>query len=146
MCGRAWAASDHPRHWTIVAAINTRDNRHAECAELLQTAAGPLIVPAPVLTEVCYLLEQRSGTHSEALFIAALLDDDLVLEPLTHADLRRVHELILKYADFPLGAVDASVVAIAERLGAVDVARLDVAHFRAVRPQHAKAFNLFPRV
>jgi len=129
----------------IVAAINTRDNRHAECAEPLETTEGPLVVPAPVLTEVCYLLEQRTGTHSEALFIAALLDEDLLLEPLTHADLRRVHELILKYADLPLGAVDASVVAIAERLGAVDVATLDLAHFRAINPRHTKAFNLLPR-
>jgi uncharacterized protein len=96
-----------------------------------------------VFTEVCYLLEQRSGTHSEALFIAALLDNDLQLEPL-HTDPQRVHELILKYADFPLGAVDASVAAVAERLGARDVATPDVAHFRVVTPSHTPAFNLLP--
>lgn len=129
----------------IVAAINTRDNRHAECARLLESAPGPLIVPAPVLTEVCYLLEQRSGTHSETLFIAALLNGDLLLEPLTASDLRRVHELILKYADLPLGAVDASVIAVAERLGAPAVATLDVKHFLIVKPKHVPAFDLLPR-
>ncbi|WP_405161180.1 PIN domain-containing protein [Nocardia sp. NBC_01499] len=128
----------------IVAAINSRDNRHKECADLLETAEGPLIVPAPVLTEVCYLLEQRSGTHAEAMFIAALLDGGLELEPLTHHDLRRVHELILKYADLPLGSVDASVIAVAERLGALNVATLDLKHFRLVRPRHLSAFNLLP--
>ncbi|UGT71774.1 PIN domain-containing protein [Nocardia gipuzkoensis] len=128
----------------IVAAINKRDNRHAECARLLESAPGPLVVPAPVLTEVCYLLEQRSGTHSEALFIAALRDGDLSLEPLTSGDLRRIHELILTYADLPLGAVDASVIAVAERLGAGSVATLDVKHFLVVKPKHVAAFNLLP--
>lgn len=128
----------------IVAAINNRDNRHAECARLLESAPGPLVVPAPVLTEVCYLLEQRSGTHSEALFIAALLDGDLSLEPLTSGDLQRIHELILTYADLPLGAVDASVIAVAERLGARAVATLDVKHFLVVKPRHIPAFDLLP--
>jgi hypothetical protein len=33
------------------------------------------------------------------------------------ADLERIAELAARYADLPLGAVDASVVAVAERLG-----------------------------
>lgn len=93
---------------------------------------------------MCYLLEQRSGTHSEARFIAALAAGDLLLEPLTPDDLQRVHELILKYADLPLGAVDASVVAVAERLGARAIATLDVKHFLIVKPKHLQAFDLLP--
>jgi predicted nucleic acid-binding protein len=48
------------------------------------------------------------------------------------------------YADLPLGAVDASVVAIAERLGVKEIATLDRRHFSVVRPRHAEAFSIVP--
>jgi len=53
-------------------------------------------------------------------------------------------ELVRRYGDFPLGAVDASVVAVAERLDVADIATIDHRHFRAVRPMHRRAFNLLP--
>jgi predicted nucleic acid-binding protein len=42
-------------------------------------------------------------------------------------------ELMNTYGSLPLGAADASVVAIAERLGLTDVATLDRRHFTVVR-------------
>jgi predicted nucleic acid-binding protein len=48
------------------------------------------------------------------------------------------------YADFPLGTTDASVIAVAERLGATEIATLDHRHFRAVRPTHIASFTLLP--
>ena len=53
-------------------------------------------------------------------------------------------ELVEIYADLRLGAVDASVVAVAERLGATEVATLDRRHFTVVRPRHTAAFTLLP--
>jgi predicted nucleic acid-binding protein len=38
----------------LVAALDRDDQNHQRCAELLATAPGPLRVPGPVLTEVCY--------------------------------------------------------------------------------------------
>ena len=69
---------------------------------------------------------------------------ELRLDATTSADLARMAELVRQYDDFPLGAVDAAVVAIAERLGVVDVATLDHRHFRAIRPSHVEALNLLP--
>jgi predicted nucleic acid-binding protein len=53
-------------------------------------------------------------------------------------------ELVELYADWPLGGTDASVIAIAERLGVTKVATLDRRHFAAVRPRHIEAFTLLP--
>jgi len=50
--------------------------------------------------------------------------------------------LVRQYRKFPLGAVDAAVVAVAERLAAVRIATLDHRHFRAVTPAPAPAFEL----
>jgi predicted nucleic acid-binding protein len=51
---------------------------------------------------------------------------------------------VRRYADFPLGFVDAVVVATAERLGLSEVATIDRRHFTAVRPAHVEAFTLLP--
>jgi len=40
-----------------------------------------------------------------------------MMVPLAASDLDRMVELVEKYADFPLGLVDASVIAVAERFG-----------------------------
>ena len=53
-------------------------------------------------------------------------------------------ELIESYADLGIGTVDASVIATAERLGAVTIATLDLRHFTVVRPRHLDAFQLVP--
>jgi len=47
-------------------------------------------------------------------------------------------------ADFPLGVVDASVVAVAERLETDTVITLDRRHFSAIRPRHCAHFRLLP--
>jgi len=48
------------------------------------------------------------------------------------------------YANLLLGATDASVTAVAERLKLIDVATLDRRHFSVVRPKHTNALNLLP--
>jgi predicted nucleic acid-binding protein len=78
-----------------------------------------------VLAEVCYFLETRVGPAAEAQFLRSIVVGELELIELVLSDLERMAELVTTYADFPLGAVDASVIAIAERLSAHEVATLD---------------------
>jgi hypothetical protein len=54
-------------------------------------------------------------------------------------------DLVLQYADFPLGTADASVIAVAERLGSIRVATIDHRHFRAVRPARCPRFRATAR-
>jgi len=53
-------------------------------------------------------------------------------------------ELVTTYADLPLGMVDASSVAIAERLDVREIATIDRRHSSVVRPRHVDAFTLLP--
>jgi uncharacterized protein len=98
-----------------------------------------------VVTEVCYLLEREAGPRVEAGFVRSLAAGDFTFTETTLADLDRVAELIVTYADFPLGAVDAAVVAIAERLGVMEIATLDRRHFTVVRARHVDALTLLPK-
>lgn len=52
--------------------------------------------------------------------------------------------LVETYASLPLGAVDASVIAIAERLNVAEVATLDRRHVTVVRPAHTASLVLLP--
>jgi predicted nucleic acid-binding protein len=101
--------------------------------------------PTPVLTEVCYLLQRRCGSLIEARFLRELAADDrFALVPIVREDLPRVAELVEQYQDFPLGGADASVIALAERLGVARIATLDHRHFTVVRPRHVATFTLLP--
>ncbi len=131
----------------IVAAALTRDAHHRTCVDLFTAAhlAGDrLLVPAPVVTEVCYLLEREAGPRAEAAFLESLADGDLEVIDLERSDWLRTSGLVNEYADLPLGGVDASVVAVAERLGLHEIATLDRRHFSVVRPRHITAFTLLP--
>jgi predicted nucleic acid-binding protein len=129
---------------TPAALLNAADAYHAACSNLFATYPGRLIVPGPILTEVCYMAESRLGSETEALFLDSLARGEFELEAVDALDLSRMADLVRRYADFPLGAADASVVAVAERLKATRVATLDHRHFRAVRPADCDAFELPP--
>ncbi len=52
--------------------------------------------------------------------------------------------LMTRYTDLPMDFADATVVELAERLGADTVFTLDERDFRAYRPQHVPHFRLLP--
>ena len=126
----------------LVAAIDRSDKHHARCAALLESAGGPLLVPTTVLVEVCWLLEERPDI--ESAFLASVTTGEFEHITITAGDLARMAELVRTYAALPLGAVDASVIAVAERLKLTNVATLDRRHFTVVRPKHTPALNLLP--
>lgn len=130
----------------LVAGANSRDRHHQVCRDLLLNHPGPLLVPAPVVVEVCQLLASRQGADAEAAFLTTLGTDALTVIDLEPADYTRAAHLVTQYADLPLGAVDAFVIAVAERLRATEVAALDRRHFTVVRPAHTDAFTLLPAV
>jgi predicted nucleic acid-binding protein len=103
-----------------------------------------LVVPHLVVTEVVYLLETRLGPEAEVRFLGDLAAGAFAVEAMHPGDWLRIAELVARYRDLPLGTVDASIVAAAERLGVTEVATLDRRHFGVVRPGHVAAFRLLP--
>lgn len=100
-------------------------------------------MPVLVITEVTYLLGRRLGVEPEVRFLGDLAAGNLIVEPVAASDWLRIAELVARYRDLPLGTVDGSVIALAERLGTNDIATLDRRHFTAVRSR-VGAFNLLP--
>lgn len=103
-----------------------------------------MLLPASVLPEICYLLGTRVGPVAEARFVRSLADGEFEVEPFDDADVRRAADLMAAYGTLPLGFVDATIVALAERLGVTTLLTTDRRHFTVVRPRHADGFTLAP--
>lgn len=102
------------------------------------------IVPIAVLPEADYPISTHVGPDLALALLRSVTDGELLLEPVTIDDLRRAVALMERYRDASIGLVDASVVAVAERLGITRVLILDRRHFRMIRPRHCAAFELVP--
>lgn len=101
-----------------------------------------LIVPVLVVTEALHFVGRALGARAEAAFLRGLAE--LAVEAPAPGDWLRMAELVEQYADFPLGGADASIVALAERLGVETIVTLDRRHFDAIRPRHCQGFRLLP--
>ncbi len=128
----------------LLAALDAADPDHERCARLLTEADEDLVVPTLVLAELDYWCGRRLPPEAWLIFLDDLLAGVYRLESPTVSDLARCRELQTRYADLALGVVDASVVALAERLSESTIATLDQRHFRAVRPAHVDTLDLRP--
>lgn len=126
----------------LYAAADSGDPDHRACLEQLQRSDLRVVIPALAVAEVSYLLGARLGPRADATFMRALATEDV--EAPTSEDYARIAQLVDDYADFPLGGVDASVIALAERLDTATVITVDRRHFTTVRPAHREALELLP--
>lgn len=126
----------------LYAAVDKSDQDHRRCLEALERPDLRLVIPALVVAEATYLIGSRMGAKVEARFLAGLEEFDI--EAPSPKDWARIADLVRTYENFPLGGTDASVMALAERLGTEVVLTLDRRHFGSVKPRHCKAFQLLP--
>lgn len=128
----------------LYALIDASDAWHQRVTTWWGAAPRDVTVPVTVLPELTYLLATRIGATAEIAFVRAVADEEFTVEPLEPDDMDRAAALMEQYGDFPLGFVDATIVAMAERLGARDVLTTDRRHFGTVRPRHARHLILLP--
>jgi uncharacterized protein len=128
----------------IYGLYDRRDSFHAGLRAAIERERDRLVIPAPILGEIDYLLRIRLGTSALLQFLADIEAGSFEVENLTQTDLRRCAALLKKYADLDLGLCDAAVVAVAERLGASGILTVDERDFRAIRPARGRTLRLLP--
>jgi predicted nucleic acid-binding protein len=129
----------------LYAAADRSDPDHDESKELLGIhATEQLVATVPVVVETSWLISSRLGVEAEVAFLRSVAAGEVTLVDLTSDDWNRVVELLEQYHDLDLGVVDASIVAVAERLNVTTIATLNDRDFRVVRPRHCDAFVLAP--
>lgn len=123
----------------LVAAFNQAGSDHTRCTEFLTANWSRLVVPSLAVTEICHLLanpQRRGHAGLAAEFCAAVADDELRVIEVTPYDYRRMAELLTTYSSLRLQAVDACVIALAERLDLHEVAAVDRRDFQVIAPRH----------
>lgn len=128
----------------ILALLDAGDPDHARCVSLVEDIHEDLVVPDTVLVEVDHWTLKLLGHDAWEVFVEDVVQGAYRLEPLTVADLQRAAELERTYPKLDLGLVDASVVALCERLDEPKVATLDRRDFSVVRPRHVDRLRLLP--
>ena len=126
----------------LIAVANRADPHHHSCLEALQRPGFHLIIPVFCVAEAAYIIGRRQGARMESRFLRGL--EEFNVQAPEIEDWQRMTELVEQYADFPLGAADASVIALAERLETDLIITPDHRKFRAVRPSHRTQFHLLP--
>lgn len=114
----------------VLALLGRDDPSHARARDALASDAGPYLVPAATLGEIGHFVERWFGPQVLAAFLEDLSARAFVLD-CGEDDFGRVHDLVQRYDDLPLGLVDGAVVACAERNGG-RVLTLDVRDFGVV--------------
>ena len=126
----------------LYAALDDRDVHHRRAREVFERPQLQLVIPTLATAEVSYLIEKRLGPHAESAFLAGLAHTDVAAP--TPEDFTRMAELVETYADWPLGGCDASVLALAERLGTTTIVTFDHRHFGALRTADGEPLQLLP--
>jgi len=96
------------------------------------------------VTEVAQLIEKRLGPAAEAAFLRGLRVFEIEAPLIDEWPL--IADLVERYADFPLGTVDASAIVLADRLGTDLIVTLDRRHFGAVMSPAGRRFRLLPEL
>jgi predicted nucleic acid-binding protein len=120
------------------------DDWHYRTVRFLQLSRDEIIVPVSVLPEAAYLLAAHLGAKAEQRLVQSIVTGEMEVEELTIPDLRRSLELMRRYEDAQIGFVDATVIAIAERLKLKRILTTDRRDFSLMRPRHCKQFKLLP--
>lgn len=127
----------------VVALANRADHRHTDVLPVY--LQHPLIfMPQLVLVEVAYLIGRDADIATVVKFLKGLPASRFEIIAATDQDIHWSARLIEQYADSKVDFVDASIIAIAERLNIQTVLTIDQRDFRMVRPLHCDSFILLP--
>jgi hypothetical protein len=128
----------------LIVFLDRSSNAHQAISSIIGSPANQIILPASVIPEVSYVIATRMGHAVLRLFIRDLVRTAHTIENLVADDYARIAEVLQTYADLRLDFVDASVLALAERLGIQQILTLDRRDFSILRPRHCEYLELLP--
>jgi predicted nucleic acid-binding protein len=117
----------------MIALIDRDDKHHETIKAIYEADPDAWLLPWAILPEVDYLLGTHVSRKAEEAFLKDLADGGYRVEWGEDADVEAAQRIAHQHRALALGLVDASVIAITERLRAKAIVTVDVRHFGAVR-------------
>lgn len=128
----------------VLALLNANDDWHSRCLALADSPQWDPVIPSTVLVELDYMIRRYLPSAAWTSFVSDVLERNYRIEIVTESDIDRALNLCKEYEYMKLQFVDASIVAVAERLLVREIATVDRRDFRRLVPRHCDALNLFP--
>lgn len=128
----------------IIALADKSDSWHQRSLGFICDYNGKVIAPSTIIPEACYMLNTYLGQSAEMAFLESVVRRELFIETVTVEDLGRSLEILKAYSDLNIGLVDASIVALAERLGISKILTTDRRHFSVIKTKRGTPFELSP--
>jgi len=107
----------------LIALFDKDDAHHSRSLKFVKGYNGQLFSTIAVMTEVSHLLD--FSTEAQLGFLDWVIDGGVNIVELSLRDLRMIRHVTEKHSDLPADFVDASLLAIAERLTIKNVISID---------------------
>ena len=124
----------------IVALFDASDRLHARAKAWLKGVDLPLYSNLAVVTEAIHLLDFHRGAAEDCL---AWIEKAVQLDERSRHDWPRIRQIFNRYDDLRADFADASLVALAERLGTRTIATFD-RDFQVYRWRDRDGFEIVP--
>jgi predicted nucleic acid-binding protein len=131
----------------ILAIFDQAYDEHEPIADIVSSAAGPLIVSPLIVAEADYMLWSRLGAAAARRFAEDIVSEAYELAEWTVGDHAAALAVTSQYKNDKdyVGFADASNVVLADRYRTTRLLTLDQRHFRSLRPLWgADHFTLMP--
>jgi predicted nucleic acid-binding protein len=126
----------------VLSFMNRRDDDHERVAAWIETVNEELLTTPLIVAEIDHLVSRIGGAEAAHAFYEDLASGAYQVEWWPEAIFETVAAAEERWG---LGLADASLMALAARLGTTRLATLDERHFRAARPPTGEAaFTLLP--
>jgi uncharacterized protein len=125
----------------IIALLDSKDLNHQRCAKVARALPkAPLHSTWCCFTEAMYFMAKIGGFNAQQKLWELLFSKKIVLHM---PDEIRMAALMKQYQDTPMDLADASLVALAEEFGTVDIFTLD-SDFYVYRLANGRALTCVP--
>jgi predicted nucleic acid-binding protein len=128
----------------LFAALNPDQRGHEPARDALQREQHAGVISPFILAELGYLLAARGGVSAELRLLGEVAGGVYSLAPFDADDIGAARDLVERYRDLGIGLADASILVLADKLGAERVLTLDERHFRAVRTSSGPRLTILP--
>ena len=126
----------------VIGLMDKKYKKHENLKTIFTEKDNLYILPSTTIGEICYMLNSRFGSKVELIFLEEIVKTSFQLELLKDMDIIRIIEILKKYGTLNIGYVDASIVAIAERLKINKILTLDRKHFEIIIPRGFDRFDI----
>jgi hypothetical protein len=126
----------------LVALVNRADRHHRHGAEWFRSFRGQMLTTEAVITETAYVLAASAEHQRAALAWVQRARNARLLQVFAVEDHAALARIMARYADLPCDYADATLIALAEASGVMQIATIDQRDFSVYRARGRKRFRI----